>query len=196
MRSLLPLIFIFCIVFKAAIASNDSLKREYQTVSYSGGQFTPFGAIVGFTYNKGHGFYFSARVNHHVFKTAQYYFEGSALNDRGLNWQYDGIKMYSRAEVNAGAIFMVFKRPERWSIKLYAGAGVLQPRYLYSYKKTLGRTSDHVWVEFKEISKMSINTEAGAFIFLNDRYCLNIGLSGITRKKERMVTLGFGVGNL
>lgn len=163
-------------------------------LSYNGGGFAPFGLMTGLTFAKGHGFYLNGRLNHHAFKKSQYYFDGSAISDHSLNWTYDDVKVYSRWEANAGGIFKIYQNEKGMGFKMYLGAGILRPRYLYSFKKVASKSVGHVWVEYKEISKFTYNTELGICFFFNESLNIQLGLSSLTKKYERMLTFGIGTG--
>ena len=170
----------------------EEKKKEKQHLSYNGGNYAPFGIMTGFTFAKGHGFYINARCNQHVFKKSQYFFEGSSINDHNLSWTYDDKKIYSRWEANAGTIFQLYKLKNGMILKFYAGGGILKPRYLYSFKKASGASIEHAWVEYKELSKFTYNTELGVSFQIKESLIIQLGLSSLTKKYERMLTFGIG----
>lgn len=181
-----------CIVH--AQTTQEKKKKEKQHLSYNGGWYAPFGIMTGFTFNKGHGFYINARCNQHVLKKAQYFFEGSSINDRNLSWTYDDKKVYSRWEANAGGIIQLYESKNGMSFKAYLGGGILKPRYLYSFKKVSGASVEHAWVEYKELSKFTYNTEVGVCFYLRESLTLQLGISSLTKRYERMLTFGIGTG--
>ncbi|MBL7883223.1 MAG: hypothetical protein JNL69_04095 [Bacteroidia bacterium] len=193
--SLLKSLFVFSEITIDDEAQTKKKKLEgVPHISYSGGWYAPFGLMGGFTFGKGHGYYVSAKCNHHIFKTTQYYFEGSSINDKSLLWTYDDKKAYSRWEINGGAVIKLYDNKKNIKLKLYVGGGVVKPRYLYSYRRTGGYSSKHVWVEYREISKMTYNTELGFSFFFKEDRNIQIGVSSLTNKHERMITFGFGKG--
>ncbi len=183
----------FTFNFQAQVPE-EKKKKEKQHLSYNGGWYAPFGLMTGFTFAKGHGFYVNARCNHHILKKAPYHFEGSSIDDRNLSWQYDDKKVYSRWEANLGAIIRLYQNENGRAIKVYLGGGVLKPRYLYSFKKVSGASVEHGWVEYKELSRFTLNTELGICYYFNENFCLQLGLSTLTKKYERMLTFGIGTG--
>mgnify|MGYP000599982863 CR=1 FL=1 len=189
--------FSFCYGFNnSALTRTDSInkQKEKQHLSYNGGTYAPFGIMTGFTFARGHGFYINARCNHHILKKTQYYFDGSAISDRNLSWTYDDRKVYSRWEANVGGIFRLYKNNKGRELKIYAGGGILKPRYLYSFKKAAAANIDHVWVEYRELSKFTYNTEVGICFYLKESLVIQIGASSLTKKYERMLTFGIGTG--
>ncbi len=169
-------------------------KKEHLHLSYSGGLYAPFGIMTGCTFAKGKGFYVSARFNQNILHRSQYYFDGSAINDRSLYWVYNDKQIYSRWEVNAGLIFRLFKKESGNRTKFYVGAGLLKPKYLYSYKKSTDPSIGNVWVEYKEVSKLSYNTDMGLCFFINKSLHLQLGCSAFTKRHEWMITFGIGTG--
>jgi hypothetical protein len=70
----------------------------------------------------------------------------------------------------------------------------LQPRYLYSFKKTAGANIEHTWVENRAIGKFTYNTELGFCFYLKESLGILVGVSALTKKHERMLTFGIGTG--
>ena len=190
--------FLIFILLKASVFltanTGSERKKEKMHLSYNGGAYAPLGLMTGLTFSKGHGFYINARSNRHVLKKAQYYFDGTAISDHHLTWEYDDKSIYSRWEANAGGIIQLYKNEKGRALKLYAGAGILKPRYLYSFKKTAGNQIEHAWVEYREIGKFSYNTELGICFYVKESLTLQLGLSSLTKKYERMLTFGIGTG--
>ncbi len=174
--------------------ADSFLENGTRYYSYSPGIYAPFGIMLGIQ-SKVFGIYCSGRINKNVFKKAgQYYFEGTRISDHSLNWKYNDEKMYSRYEANVGLMGKVYEKKDRFSFILYSGIGVLKPRYMYSFTQVgLNSISKQQWVLYKEISKLSINTEAGFIFLIKQSISFNFGLSGITRKHERMITFGIGI---
>jgi len=193
---LLFLMIINCNSFSKNIFTNEKKGKLEGTphLSYNGGVYAPFGFMGGFTFGKGSGYYVSLRCNHHILKSTQYFFVGTAISDKSLLWVYDNKKVYSRWEINAGAIIKIYDNQKNKRLKLYVGGGVLKPRYLYSFKRTGGAAVKHVWVEYKEVSKMMYNVEAGLCFFYKEEMNIQLGLSSLTKKHERMLTFGIGKG--
>jgi hypothetical protein len=201
MKQGLSIFLLFCYACSmASLNGNDdpspSTKKtkEKQHLSYSGGMYAPFGLMTGFTFAKGHGFYINARCNRHVLKHTQYFFDGTSISDHTLTWVYDEKKVYSRWEANAGGIVCLYKKNNGRALKMYLGIGMLQPRYLYSFKKTAGANIEHTWVENRAIGKFTYNTELGFCFYLKESLGILVGVSALTKKHERMLTFGIGTG--
>lgn len=162
--------------------------------AYSPGIYAPFGIMLGIHSNV-FGIYFSARINKNVFKkSGQYYFDGTSISDHSLNWKYNNEKVYSRYEANVGVMGKLYEKKDKFKFILYSGIGLLKPRYMYSFTQVgLNSISKKQWVLYKEISKLSINTEAGVIFQIKEFVNLHVGLSGISRKYERMITFGIGI---
>lgn len=192
------LIFLLLNLILPLTAQNETpaekKKKEKMHLSYSGGSFAPIGLMTGLTFAKGHGFYINARCNRHVLKKAEYFFDGTAISDHHLNWDYDNIKIYSRWEANTGVLFRLYENKKGRALKIYGGGGILKPRYLYSFKKTAGVQIEHAWVEYRELSKFTYNTELGLFFCIKETLHIQLGLSSLTKKYERMLTFGIGTG--
>jgi len=163
---------------------------------YSAGIHAPFGVMIGTAPDTGRiGLYFSARANLQVLKrSGQYYFKDGILN-KPANWSYLGEKEYSRFEVNIGITARAYELNPNLQFFIYSGAGFANARYLYLHSMSglQGSVPQQKWVTTKDIGGKFLNTEAGILVALNQEYYLQAGLSGITKKEERMIVLGIGI---
>jgi hypothetical protein len=173
--------------------SSDSLWISHKKfAAYSPGLYAPVGFIAGNCNKKGHGIYVAGRFNFNIFKKAEFHFEGSAVDDRSLNWYYTGQKKYSRWEIAIGSIINLYTLKKRFHFKLLAGAGIQKPRYLYSFSNSSKFGNSNYWVEYKELGKMNFNPELSFLFSVEEDVNFHIGMSTIHKKHERMLFFGIG----
>lgn len=180
-----------------AISTSTSYDRDSRFyLAYSPGTYAPIGISMG-SLSDGGGFILSARFSPNSFGEVSIYemSDADGMSDDYWTWNYNGEEdQYRRGSITLAYAGKLAGKISGTSLHGYVGLGYGYANYFYSYEQVgqRGTSYGNELVKYTDISKSSMEFEAGAILDLNG-FNLNLGYT-TTGFAEPMLTFGLGLG--